>query len=348
MEEQVAEEEPGFHVIGKVRDDRLVEALSFGGGSGKPGALRIEQEPVARGQAFPVFVGSARRFAGQLWHCAGRGGGSEWVVGKGVSPVKRDRLLLTHEEREEREYIVATTAGIWVQSGDQVKAGQQLTDGSVNPHDILRILRRQGRAQGSTHVAAWDTSAQMIRRRRAVRSAADARRHRLSSQTRHRSRNVASVEPSYPAPKHILEEGSLVAGYDAKVIFPLRVTPRDAKQPVTLDVTLDYAACGKICLPAKAQLSLALPASGVSPHAEAIAAAERAVPRKLSDSEARALLAIEKLADGGWRVRYLGKGRVRDLFAEVPEPLFPESKPAAVGGGFELKLVSSCCAASSS
>jgi hypothetical protein len=30
-----------------------------------------------------------------------------------------------------------------VQSGDEIKAGQQLTDGSVNPHDILRILGKE-------------------------------------------------------------------------------------------------------------------------------------------------------------------------------------------------------------
>jgi len=52
-------------------------------------------------------------------------------------------MFISYEEREEREYTIPTTAGIRVQSGDEVKAGQQLTDGSVNPQDILRILGRE-------------------------------------------------------------------------------------------------------------------------------------------------------------------------------------------------------------
>ena len=64
-----------------------------------------------------------------------------------------------------------------------------------------------------------------------------------------KSANVAKVETFFPAPKHIDEAGTVVAGYDESVIFPLRVTPRDATAPVTLDLRLDYAACGKICLP---------------------------------------------------------------------------------------------------
>jgi DNA-directed RNA polymerase subunit beta' len=54
--------------------------------------------------------------------------------------VKKKQLVISYAEKEEREYIIPSTASIWVQNGDQIKAGQQLTDGSINPHDILRIL----------------------------------------------------------------------------------------------------------------------------------------------------------------------------------------------------------------
>ena len=56
---------------------------------------------------------------------------------------KKSRLFISYEEREERVYVVPTTAGIRVQAGESVRAGQQLTDGSVNPQDILRILGRE-------------------------------------------------------------------------------------------------------------------------------------------------------------------------------------------------------------
>ncbi len=61
----------------------------------------------------------------------------------GKATVKKKQLVISYAEREEREYIVASTASIWVQNGDQVKAGQQLSDGSINPHDILRILGKE-------------------------------------------------------------------------------------------------------------------------------------------------------------------------------------------------------------
>jgi len=54
--------------------------------------------------------------------------------------VTKKQLVISYAEKEEREYIVPSTASIWIQNGVQVKAGQQLTDGSINPHDILRIL----------------------------------------------------------------------------------------------------------------------------------------------------------------------------------------------------------------
>jgi len=52
---------------------------------------------------------------------------------------RSDRLSIVYEEREEREYMVPPTARIRVETGQYVHAGQQLTDGAVNPQDILRV-----------------------------------------------------------------------------------------------------------------------------------------------------------------------------------------------------------------
>ncbi|MFQ5997011.1 MAG: DNA-directed RNA polymerase subunit beta', partial [Dehalococcoidales bacterium] len=61
----------------------------------------------------------------------------------GKVTIKGKQLFISYEEREEREYAVPTAASIRVQNEEEVKAGQQLTDGSVNPQDILRILGRE-------------------------------------------------------------------------------------------------------------------------------------------------------------------------------------------------------------
>ncbi|MFH1662475.1 MAG: DNA-directed RNA polymerase subunit beta' [Chloroflexota bacterium] len=54
--------------------------------------------------------------------------------------IEDGKLLIRYDETDEREYSVPAATHIRVQSGDLIKAGQQLTDGSVNPQDILAVL----------------------------------------------------------------------------------------------------------------------------------------------------------------------------------------------------------------
>jgi DNA-directed RNA polymerase subunit beta' len=51
-----------------------------------------------------------------------------------------DHVYVKYEEREEREYTVPHGAYLLVQSGDTVKAGERLTRGPIDPHDILHIM----------------------------------------------------------------------------------------------------------------------------------------------------------------------------------------------------------------
>ncbi len=53
---------------------------------------------------------------------------------------EEDRVCIRYEEREEREYTIPQGAHLLVRSGDAVKAGDRLTRGSIDPHDILRIM----------------------------------------------------------------------------------------------------------------------------------------------------------------------------------------------------------------
>jgi len=61
----------------------------------------------------------------------------------GEVTIEDSQLYISYEEKEEREYNAPATAYIHVQTGDGIKAGQQLTDGSINPQDILHILGRE-------------------------------------------------------------------------------------------------------------------------------------------------------------------------------------------------------------
>jgi len=132
------------------------------------------------------------------------------------------------------------------------------------------------------------------------------------------SDNVAAVEPAFPAPKRIREaDGGHAFGYDGGVVFPLKVKPRDAAKPVTLALHADFAVCEKVCLPAKARLTLTLPAAGASPYAGAIDAALAAVPRAVPPNDFG-----ELTPTGGesWRLcAPHEEGAPRDLFVEPPE-----------------------------
>jgi DsbC/DsbD-like thiol-disulfide interchange protein len=140
------------------------------------------------------------------------------------------------------------------------------------------------------------------------------------------SANASDIVVSYPAPTRIDEDGTEAFGYRDRVIFPVRVTPRDAPRPVLLVLNVSYAVCSRICLPAKAEARLTLPPAPetgtepLGPDASAIAAAEAAVPLRLTPEQRDAKVAItrdETATTPTWRLAPRGGGG-QDLFAEAP------------------------------
>ncbi len=57
----------------------------------------------------------------------------------GQVSLDKDRITVLFEEREERAYPIPATARLRVRDGDYVHAGFPLTEGPLNPQDILRI-----------------------------------------------------------------------------------------------------------------------------------------------------------------------------------------------------------------
>ena len=60
--------------------------------------------------------------------------------GNGAS--SNSKVIIAYESREEKEYEIPSTSRILVRDGDHVEAGQPLTEGSLNPHRVLRIRGR--------------------------------------------------------------------------------------------------------------------------------------------------------------------------------------------------------------
>ncbi|MDY6868785.1 MAG: DNA-directed RNA polymerase subunit beta', partial [Chloroflexota bacterium] len=53
-----------------------------------------------------------------------------------------NNVIVSYEVKEAEEYDIPTTSRLIVSEGDKVEAGQPLTEGSLNPHSILRIKGR--------------------------------------------------------------------------------------------------------------------------------------------------------------------------------------------------------------
>ena len=153
-----------------------------------------------------------------------------------------------------------------------------------------------------------------------------------------RSENVAGVTVLWPAPLRFTDGGGTSIGYKRNVIFPLRVTPREAGKPVTLRLALDYAVCEKLCVPETVRIDL--PVSGDSAQDRTqdtrLKAAEALVPAKVGVGSAGplAVRAVREVAGAkGPRllVEIAAPPAARaDVFAEGPTPdwALPLPEPA--------------------
>jgi DsbC/DsbD-like thiol-disulfide interchange protein len=93
------------------------------------------------------------------------------------------------------------------------------------------------------------------------------------------STNVADLRMAYPAPHVFDKAGTKAFGYDKHVIFPIYIKAKDPTQPVTLHLKLDYEACEKICIPARAEAQLSIPLQReFGPYEDSIATFEARVP----------------------------------------------------------------------
>jgi DsbC/DsbD-like thiol-disulfide interchange protein len=94
------------------------------------------------------------------------------------------------------------------------------------------------------------------------------------------SDNVRSATVLWPAPERFSDgAGGTSIGYVDHVILPLQVAPIDAAKQPRLHLKLGYAICGNLCVPAEANLQLALNGDGAEDAA--IEQAEVRVPRRV-------------------------------------------------------------------
>ena len=75
------------------------------------------------------------------------------------------------------------------------------------------------------------------------------------------SSNLDVLEVLYPTPNIIWQDGSRSIGYEAEVVFPIIVQPRN-KNKVKLVGQIEIGVCKEICIPVSLSVSAKLPLSG--------------------------------------------------------------------------------------
>jgi DNA-directed RNA polymerase subunit beta' len=70
--------------------------------------------------------------------------GSETIAAKGGEVIRENgQVIVKYTKREEHVYEIPASARLRVEDGQKVRAGDQLTEGSMNPHRLLAILGRE-------------------------------------------------------------------------------------------------------------------------------------------------------------------------------------------------------------
>lgn len=58
----------------------------------------------------------------------------------GTVRVEKDRIIVVHESDQVKEYVIPASFSLMVKDGDLVTRGQQLTEGNLNPSQIMELL----------------------------------------------------------------------------------------------------------------------------------------------------------------------------------------------------------------
>ena len=145
------------------------------------------------------------------------------------------------------------------------------------------------------------------------------------------SKNVKSAEVLYPMPHRFADAAGTAIGYDDEVVFPVKITPENAGEPVTLSLTCEYGLCKDLCIPSSVDLRALLPADLGKGDALLIEQANAVVPEPAGHETLPRLEAVKATLDGpapGLEIDALfaDGATATDLFVASPELLVPVPK----------------------
>ncbi len=139
------------------------------------------------------------------------------------------------------------------------------------------------------------------------------------------SRNLGSVEVSYPAPMRYNDGYTVTNVYEGRVILPLAITPTVDAVPVTVDVIFDLGVCETICIPLRVETSVTFSAGEIDE--EALEIIEEGAARLPTEPVPGAFAVTEvSAAEGGSGFHadvVVPQGFGTELFVEGPEGWIP-------------------------
>ncbi len=155
------------------------------------------------------------------------------------------------------------------------------------------------------------------------------------------SKNLKSAEVLYPVPHRFSDAGGTAIGYSDEVVFPVRVTPERAGEPVELKLSLSYGVCKTLCVPSEESLTLELPPQGEGGKGEHLLIQRYAdlVPTPVEKGALPALGTVEEKLDASRPAIVIGTefpdgATGIDLFAEAGDDAFvPVPKPVGEPDG---------------
>lgn len=164
-----------------------------------------------------------------------------------------------------------------------------------------------------------------------------------------KSENVKSVSILWPAPHRFTDDGGTSIGYKGDVTFPAHIVAKNPNRPATLRLTLDYAICEKLCVPARGEATLEL-STKPSPHDSRLAAAELEAPKaarvgetasfgiaavRLEPAQPHPRVVVEIAAPPTTPLDLFVEGPTADWALPLPEPI-PGAPPGRQWFAFDL------------
>jgi DsbC/DsbD-like thiol-disulfide interchange protein len=153
-----------------------------------------------------------------------------------------------------------------------------------------------------------------------------------------KSTNLESAQVLYPAPKRFTDKSGDTIGYKGTVTFPVRLKAKDASKPIDVRLALDYGVCKDICIPAQANLELALPPdTAISEELMDAMARVPAPPEARRETDPLLKRIVPELAGPKPRIlmetEFPGGADHVDAFIEAPDGLYvPLPKKVADDG----------------